>query len=119
MAPLHYGWNMDSTLGFQVLDAVTRMFSPYDLNPFDLHPLRDILAELVDFEGLRQRSDIKLFVAATNVRTCKLKVFRTKDITVETLLASACLPLLFRAVVRSTARATGTAATWPTRRSRR
>jgi NTE family protein len=98
MAPLHQGWNMDQTLGFQVLDAVTRMFSPYELNPFDLHPLRDILEETVDFEGLRKRADIKLFVAATNVRTCKLKVFRTPEITVESLLASACLPLLFRAV---------------------
>src|SRR5689334_7271700 len=39
MAPLHQGWNMDQTLGFQVLDAETRMFSPYELNPFDLHPL--------------------------------------------------------------------------------
>jgi NTE family protein len=74
------------------------MFSPYQLNPLDLHPLRDILKELVDFEELQQHAKIKLFVAATNVRTCKLKVFRTPEITVDTLLASACLPMLFRAV---------------------
>jgi NTE family protein len=98
MAPLHQSWNMDDTPGYQVLDAVTRMFSPYQLNPMDIHPLRDILNEMVDFEGLRERSDIKLFVAATNVRTCKLKVFRTAEITVDSLLASACLPMLFRAV---------------------
>ncbi|MBI3513181.1 MAG: patatin-like phospholipase family protein [Proteobacteria bacterium] len=98
LAPLHVGWNMDDTLGFHVLDAVTRLFSPYQLNPLDLHPLRDILVDLVDFEGLRQRSDIKLFVAATNVRTCKLRVFRTHELTVDALLASACLPILFRAV---------------------
>src|SRR5687768_13993656 len=98
MAPLHQSWNMDDTPGYQVLDAVTRMFSPYQLNPMDIHPLRDILNEMVDFEGLRERSDIKLFVAATNVRTCKLKVFRTPEITVDSLLASACLPMLFRAV---------------------
>src|SRR6185295_14763256 len=98
LAPLHHGWNMDQTPGFQILDAVTRLFSPYELNPFDLHPLRDILLEQVDFAGLRAREDIKLFVAATNVRTCKLKVFRTPEITVDCLLASACLPIMFRAV---------------------
>jgi NTE family protein len=98
LAPLHASWNVDDTIGYQVFDAVTRLFSPYQLNPLDLHPLRDILVDMVDFEGLRRRHDIKLFVAATNVRTCKLKVFRTPEITVESLLASACLPLLFRAV---------------------
>ena len=98
LAPLHTGWNMDDTLGFHMMDAVTRLFSPYQLNPLDLHPLRDILIDLVDFEGLRRRPDIKLFVAATNVRTCKLKVFRTPEITVDALLASACLPVMFRAV---------------------
>lgn len=98
LSPMQQDWNMDNTPAFQMLDAVTRMFSPYQLNPMDIHPLRDILNELVDFEGLRNRSDIKLFVAATNVRTCKLKVFRTPEITVDSLLASACLPMLFRAV---------------------
>jgi NTE family protein len=98
MAPLQADWNMDSAPAFQMLDAFTRMFSPYQLNPLDLHPLRDILNDMVDFEGLRARADIKLFVAATNVRTCKLKVFRTPEIDVRCLLASACLPMLFRAV---------------------
>lgn len=98
LAPLHSGWNMDDTLGFHVMDAVTRLFSPYQLNPLDLHPLRDILLDLVDFEGLRRHPDIKLFVAATNVRTGKLKVFRTPELSVDAMLASACLPAMFRAV---------------------
>jgi NTE family protein len=98
MTPMRSLWNMDDAPGFQVLDAITRMFSPYQLNPLDIHPLRDILNDLVDFEGLRRQAGIKLFVAATNVRTCKLKVFRTDEITVDSLLASACLPVLFRAV---------------------
>jgi len=98
MSPLHNGWNMDDAPAFQLFDAITRMFSPYQLNPLDLHPLRDILKEIVDFEGLSQQPQVKLFVSATNVRTCKLKVFRTPEITVDTLLASACLPNLFRAV---------------------
>jgi len=98
MSPMKSAWDMDGTLGFQMFDAVTRMFSPYQLNPLDIHPLRDILTGLVDFEGLRRQDGIKLFVAATNVRTCKLKVFGTPELTVDTLLASACLPMLFRAV---------------------
>lgn len=91
-------WNADDSPQFMMADFMTRMFSPYQFNPLDLNPLRDILLEQVDFAGLRRRSDIKLFVAATNVRTCKLKVFRTEDMYVEALLASACLPLVFRAV---------------------
>jgi NTE family protein len=98
MSPMNNAWNMDATPGFQMLDAITRMFSPYQLNPLDLHPLRDILNELVDFEGLRRQAGIKLYVAATNVRTCKLRIFRTPEITVDSLLASGCLPTLFRAV---------------------
>jgi len=91
-------WNVDNAPLFMMADFFTRMFSPYQTNPLDLNPLRDILAELVDFERLSQRQDIKLFVAATNVRTCKLKVFTTAEMCVEALLASACLPLMFRAV---------------------
>jgi NTE family protein len=91
-------WNVDDSPPFMMADLITRMFSPYQINPLDLNPLRDILSEQVDFEGLRKRKDIKLFVAATNVRTCKLKVFRTEEMYVEALLASACLPMVFRAV---------------------
>ncbi|HEX2826886.1 MAG TPA: patatin-like phospholipase family protein [Burkholderiales bacterium] len=94
----HSSWNMDEAPGYQLLDAVTRMFSPYQLNPLNLHPLRDILQDMVDFAHLRSQVHIKLFAAATNVRTCKLKVFGTGELTVDTLLASACLPTLFRAV---------------------
>ncbi len=92
------GWNMDQSAAYMAFDMVTRLFSPYQLNPLDLNPLRDILAATIDFEALRQRDDIRVFVNATNVRTCMPKVFRTPDLSVEVLLASACLPLLFKAV---------------------
>lgn len=91
-------WNVDSSPAFMFADAMTRMFSPYQLNPLDYNPLRDILTEQVDFAALRKRKEIKLFVAATNVRTCKLRVFTTEEMHAECLLASACLPLNFRAV---------------------
>ena len=74
----------------------SRLFSPYDLNPDGANPLREILAESVDFERLAQ-APIKLFVTATNVRTGRGRVFRNAEITPDVLLASACLPTMFQA----------------------
>jgi NTE family protein len=76
---------------------MTRMLSPYDLNPFGLNPLRTILAESIDFTRL-PHSPIKLFITATNVRTGRGRIFRNGEITADVLLASACLPTMFRAV---------------------
>jgi len=73
-------------------------FSPSQLNPFDLNPLRDLLNRQVDFEQLRARSPFKLFVGATQVNTGKLRVFREGELTVDVLLASACLPRIHHAV---------------------
>ena len=56
------------------------------------------MSELVDFDRVRAAADIKLFVCATNVRTGKIRVFKPHEISVDALLASACLPTLFRAV---------------------
>jgi len=72
-------------------------FSPYDLNPFNLNPLRRVLEASIDFEAV-QASDIKLFVAATQVRQAKARLFQTAEITPDALLASSCLPHLFQAV---------------------
>jgi len=61
------GWNVDQSPAFVMADYLSRMFSPYQFNPTDYNPLKEILAAQVDFEGLRRRKEIKLFVAATNV----------------------------------------------------
>jgi NTE family protein len=90
-------WTMDSSPLFLAFDIAARVFSPYDINPGGLNPLREILAECIDFEGLRKTS-IKLFVTATNVRTGRGRVFRNAELTPEVLLASACLPTLFQAI---------------------
>jgi len=79
------------------LDISTRILSPYQFNPFDLNPLRDILSEEVDFRSL-QASPIRLLVAATRVRDGALRIFRNRGLTLEAVLASACLPLLHHAV---------------------
>ena len=79
-------------------ELLTRTFSPYQFNPVNLNPLRSILEAHVDFERLRRASPVKLFVAATRVRTGHVRVFRTAELSADVLLASACLPTVFQAV---------------------
>jgi NTE family protein len=73
------------------------VLSPYDLNPTGYNPLRAVLAESIEFERLAN-SPIKLFVTATRVRTGRGRIFRNAEITADVLLASACLPTMFRAI---------------------
>jgi NTE family protein len=88
----------NSDLAYRYFDIVTRTFSPYQFNPFDFNPLRAVLERCIDFEDLRRCRRHKTFLSATNVRTGKIRVFETKELSVETVLASACLPFLFQAV---------------------
>jgi NTE family protein len=90
-------WTLDSSPAFITMDLMARLLSPYDLNPGGVNPLRDILAECVDFSRI-ERSSIKLFVTATNVRTGRGHVFRNAELSPDVLLASACLPTLFQAI---------------------
>ena len=90
-------WTLDSSPTFIAMDLMARLFSPFDLNPGGVNPLRDILAECVDFSRVAN-SPIKLFVTATNVRSGRGHVFRNGDLTPDVLLASACLPTLFQAI---------------------
>jgi NTE family protein len=90
-------WTLDHSPVFVAMDLMARLFSPYDLSPGGANPLRDVLAQTVDFDRLAQ-APIKLFVTATNVRTGRGRVFRNSEITPDVLLASACLPTLFQAI---------------------
>ena len=90
-------WTLDSSPIYVAMDLMSRLFSPYQLNPMGTNPLREILADLVDFERLEQ-SSIKLFITATNVRTGRGHVFKNGAITPDVLLASACLPTMFQAI---------------------
>jgi NTE family protein len=76
----------------------TEYFSPYQLNPLNINPLHDILNVQIDFAGLRKHSPVRLFIAATHVTTGKLRLFRNPEITAETVLASACLPMVHQAI---------------------
>ncbi|WOJ90427.1 patatin-like phospholipase family protein [Methylocapsa polymorpha] len=90
-------WTLDSSPIYVGIDLMSRLLSPYDLNPMGKNPLREILAELIDFTRLAQ-APIKLFITATNVRTGRGHVFKNDAITADVLLGSACLPTMFQAV---------------------
>lgn len=90
-------WTLDTSPVYVAMDLVSRLFSPYDLNPSGFNPLRRILAESIDFDRL-SRSPIRLFVTATSVRTGRGRIFRNGEITPDVLLASACLPTMFAAI---------------------
>ncbi|QIG52685.1 patatin-like phospholipase family protein [Nordella sp. HKS 07] len=91
--------SLENSPPYVLFDLVTRLMSPYQFNPLDINPLRRILEQSMDFEALRSaRCKLKLNICATNVRTGKVKVFDNDDITCDAVMASACLPFLFRAV---------------------
>jgi NTE family protein len=78
---------------------MTHVFSPYQINPFNLNPLKSVLSEVIDFDRLAKCNRApRLFLSATNVRTGEIKVFENDAMSVDVVLASACLPYLFYAV---------------------
>lgn len=79
------------------LAALSGYLSPYDVNPLNINPLKELVERFVDFEALRN-SDLALFVSATNVHTGRLRIFPRDKISADAVMASACLPHLFHAV---------------------
>jgi NTE family protein len=79
-------------------DFFTLYSSSYDFNPLNINPLRDHLEKPVDFAKVRALTGLKLFVAATNLKTGKIKFFEGRELTADHVMASACLPNLFQAV---------------------
>ena len=90
-------YSLDKLPGYQWVNSFFRSFSPYEFNPLNVNPLRQVLKEHVNMRALHT-SDISLFVTATSVRTGQAKVFTGAEITLDALLASACLPFVFQAV---------------------
>src|ERR1700681_3928273 len=79
-------------------DALARFWSPYDFNPLNINPLKNLIERFVDFDVLRSPCNLKLFISATNVFTGRLRVFPREKITAEVVMASSCLPMVFQAV---------------------
>jgi NTE family protein len=89
---------LDYSPSYYFFDMLSRIFSPYQMNPMNYNPLRSVLERAVDFERLRRSSAIKLFLCATNVRTGKVRIFTNEEMCVKRVLASACLPFLYQAI---------------------
>jgi NTE family protein len=94
-----YGFQTEFAPAYMAFQAMTHLFSPYQLNPFDINPLKDVLLKVVDFDRLSHcNRATRLFLSATNVRSGKIKVFANNEMSVDVVLASACLPYIFKAV---------------------
>lgn len=91
-------YTMYNSPGFLMFDLLSRMFSPYELNPMGTDPLRDTITKCFDFDYLRKNTDVKVYLCATHVYTGRLKVFGNADLKPEALLATACLPTIHNAV---------------------
>jgi len=90
---------LDLSPNYMAFDMIVRMLSPYQFNPFDFNPLREIVGQNVDFDALNDPDfPTQVFLSATNVRTGKIRIFECGEISLDTVMASACLPFLFHAV---------------------
>jgi NTE family protein len=92
------GAGFNSVQAFQYFKAVTGAVSPYQWNPLNWNPFRQAIVETVDFERLRGCKATKLFLAATDVEAGKARVFTTREVSADVVMASSCLPFLFQAV---------------------
>ena len=90
--------SLDYSPGWVLMDTLSRVWSPYQMNPANYHPLREILKEQIDFERLSRSEKVKLFVCASNVFTNRLHVFDLNDISIDAVIASGCIPSVFQAV---------------------
>lgn len=92
------GIALEYSPAYMFFQSVTRALSPYQFNPFGFNPLRDVLAKSVDLDEVRACTCVELFICATNVRTGQPRIFRNEEVTLDAVMASACLPFLFQAV---------------------
>jgi len=97
-ARLQGDWSLESSPGFMMMNMMQRMASPYNLNPFDYDPLRDIVEEIVDFDRVHRVTDMGVYLSATNVETGRVKIFPREEITLDATMASACLPYIHKSV---------------------
>lgn len=91
-------FGFENSPSFRMFDLFSRVFSPYDINPLDFNPLRDVVEDMINFENVRACMNFKTFVSATNVLDGKVRVFGREEINADVLMASACLPTLYKAV---------------------
>jgi NTE family protein len=76
---IHGNFGLDYSPGYMLMNMLYQFLSPYQLNPFNLNPLKNLLEEIIDFQRIRQQTAVKLFLCATNIRTCKAEIFRGSE----------------------------------------
>lgn len=89
---------IDLSPSTMALDYITRIFSPYQFNLFDINPLRGIVEEMVDFGSLNKKSPVKLYINATHAQTGKPEIFDDTKLSLDAVMASCCLPYIFKTV---------------------
>lgn len=89
---------LDYSPAYQLFDFYSLLFSPYQFNPLDYNPLKELMEEIVDFDRLRQSRKTKLYICATNVKTSRPRIFEHEEMTADVIMASACLPHVYQAV---------------------
>ena len=92
-------WSLKHSPSFVWFDLLSRMASPYQLNPFDFNPLRSLVERQVDFDKVKGCGDMQVFLSATNVETGHARVFSREELSVDVVMASACLPSMYQTVV--------------------
>ena len=92
-------WSLDMSPGYLALDLLSRLASPYETNPFQLNPFRDLVGSLIDFQKVQDCKDMPIYISATNVETGHARIFAREEITLDVVMASACLPFMFHAVM--------------------
>ena len=89
---------LKAPLNFTIFSTMISLMSPYQFNPSNAHPIREVLEKIIDVDKIKENSTIKLYICATNVKTGKIRIFNAEELSIEAMLASACLPKLFQAV---------------------
>lgn len=91
-------WSLDANPMLAMFEMMSRVVSPYQFNPLNLNPLRDLVAKHVNFDDVQHCACTEIYISATNVHTGRVKVFTGEEITADAVMASACLPYIFQAV---------------------
>src|SRR5271168_3059692 len=84
--------SLEHSPGYIMMDFMSRMFSPYELNPTNQNPLRKLLEAVIDFDAIHKAAKVKLFICASNVMTGRIKVFDKEHVTVDAVLAWPACP---------------------------
>lgn len=91
-------WSLNNSPSYTAFDLLSRVASPYQLNPLGINPLRVMLRNLIDFRAVRACKSIAIFISATAVKTGRARVFKRSELTADIVTASACLPTLYQAI---------------------